>query len=89
MSHLFLDCRRQIDAVDDALFELLKHRAELVAELYAIKKEHQAALRDRSRETEIITRIKNKNDSLLKDDDLILIFRSIFKACLNLQKRLD
>ena len=86
------ELRRQIDAVDDQMHDLLMKRVDLVEQIGRLKAEivgHGAsfALRPK-REIEIMRRLWNRHKGNLDKDILMRIWREIISACINLQSPL-
>ncbi|MBA2709221.1 MAG: prephenate dehydratase [Tatlockia sp.] len=82
--------RNQIDKIDKQLFNLIRNRAKLAAEVAKIKQEHHNPIYYRpEREAQILRSIVANNDSLLPDREVAQIFRDIMSACLALQQPLS
>lgn len=77
--------RREIDALDSKLLELINRRAELAIEVSGLKKKGSLGIYDRSRETEVEGRITGSNPGPLSDEDILLIFREIISRCRSFQ----
>ena len=82
-----LDVRKRIDSIDEQLQTLLGKRAECAMEVAKIK----TAAGDRvfyrpDREAQVLQRIKDRNQSLLPDDEMARLFREIMSACLALEQ---
>jgi chorismate mutase/prephenate dehydratase len=73
------ELRRKIDEIDEKLIELLNKRTELVKEVIEIKEKEKKSVFDPSREKKIIERLINKNNGILKPEDLKIFMESIFK----------
>lgn len=78
--------RREIDQVDSELLHLLKKRSAIIQTLLKAKIASGKNLFDEQRETAILQRIQHQNTSPYSSDDIIEIYRAIFRASLNLQK---
>ena len=73
--------RREIDALDDELVELLDRRAGLAAEIGRLKKGGPAYRPER--EAEILRRISSK---ILPQERMVAVFREIISACRSLEE---
>jgi chorismate mutase/prephenate dehydratase len=82
--------RTEIDNLDQKIQTLITSRAELAKEVAKVKKEanKESAFYRPEREAQILKRVIKRNDSLLKDKDVALIFREIMSACLALEQPL-
>ena len=82
--------RLQIDELDQKIQLLISERADLAAEVAKVKQESntQTAFYRPEREAEVLSRVIQRNKSLLKDKDIALIFREIMSACLALEQPL-
>jgi len=79
------DVRKEIDALDSELLELINKRAELAIEVSALKKKDLLGIYDRGRESEVEGKIAETNPGPLSDEDVLLIFREIISRCRSLQ----
>ncbi len=84
-----LNIRKRIDKIDAQIQALLSERAECAFEVAKIK----TAAGDTSfyrpdREAQVLQRIKDRNTSLLSDDEMARLFREIMSACLALEQPL-
>jgi chorismate mutase len=82
-----LSLREKIEATDRALLDCLKKRADLVQQVGIFKKQHDLAFEDKAREDFLLEKIIENNDTAYSNEDIIEIFRLIFKASLALQKK--
>ena len=82
--------RSEIDALDNKIQLLIASRADLAAQVAKVKKESntQSAYYRPEREAEVLSRVIKRNQSLLKDKDIALIFREIMSACLAIEQPL-
>ncbi|MCL1908529.1 MAG: chorismate mutase [Holophagaceae bacterium] len=81
--------RDKIDSIDDQVLELLNQRAEIVMEVGKLKiaiRPHNPSMRMASREKSILKRLEEKNTGPFPFSSIKLIFKDIFKMCLELQK---
>src|SRR5256885_1478139 len=81
--------RRQIDLIDTKLVALLNERARMAKEIGRIKTKNGENVFDSARESDILTRLVEKNKGPLPHDSIEDIFTSIFSSCRSLQKRLE
>jgi len=82
--------RSEIDALDNKIQLLIASRADLAAQVAKVKKESntQDAFYRPEREAQVLSRVIERNQSLLKDKDVALIFREIMSACLAIEQPL-
>jgi chorismate mutase/prephenate dehydratase len=76
--------RREIDAVDDELLELLNRRAALAARIGALK--NGAGAYRPERETEILRRMAQANPGPLAAERVTGVFREVISACRGLEE---
>lgn len=83
------DTRRQIDAIDVQVLELLNRRAVLAQEIAALKHEGEGApvFYRPEREAEIFARLHARNPGPLDGDAVGVIFREVISACRALEHR--
>ena len=83
------ELRRQIDAVDDQMHDLLMQRVSLVEQIGRLKAEESGSLplfaMRPKREIEIMRRLWNDHKGSLEKYELIRIWREIISACVNVQ----
>jgi chorismate mutase/prephenate dehydratase len=79
------DVRRKIDALDDALLDLLNERASLVAEVVAAKKRARQPFYAPERERAIVERLTAQNPGPFPTAAVGHVFQEILSACLALQ----
>jgi len=84
-----LNVRKRIDYIDAQIQDLLSERAQCAFEVAKIK----TAAGDTNfyrpeREAQVLQRIKERNTSLLSDDEMARLFREIMSACLALEQPL-
>ncbi|MDR2165123.1 MAG: prephenate dehydratase [Zoogloeaceae bacterium] len=87
--------RRQIDAIDAQLLDLLSQRARCAQEVGAIKQRHFVPGEERTRhiyrperEAQVLCRLRDMNRGPLPDESVIFVFREIMSACLLLEEPL-
>jgi chorismate mutase len=81
------DWRRKIDAIDTAMLHLLNLRAELAVEVGRMKREEGVPLRSRTREQEILTRMRELNPGPLDDGTVTKIYQLILDQSIRTQTR--
>lgn len=83
------ELRRQIDAVDDQMHDLLMRRVSLAEQIGRAKNEQSgqgaAVVMRPKREIEIMRRLWNRHKGSLEKHELIRIWREIISACVNIQ----
>ncbi len=77
--------RREIDALDSKLLELINRRAELAIEVSGLKKKDSLGVYDLGREKEIESKITGSNPGPLSNQDILFVFREIISRCRSLQ----
>jgi chorismate mutase / prephenate dehydratase len=77
--------RREIDAIDDQILELLGQRAERNAEIGALKRRTDADVFVPSRELDIFDRLERQNRGSFPTAAIRAVFREIFSASRALQ----
>ena len=82
--------RSEIDVLDNKIQLLIASRADLAAQVAKVKKESntQSDFYRPEREAQVLSRVIERNQSLLKDKDIALIFREIMSACLAIEQPL-
>ena len=84
------DCRKRINEIDDALFDLINERGNVAHEVGRIKGETGLkTYHIPERENAIIQRLINKNNGPYKDEHIETIFNELFSATLALEKPLS
>jgi chorismate mutase/prephenate dehydratase len=84
------DVRRQIDAIDERLQQLLSERA-LLAQQVGISKTASGRTVDfyrPEREAQVLRMVRERNTGPLADEELVRLFREIMSACLAQQEPL-
>lgn len=75
------ELRTRIDAVDAQLLSLLNQRAELAAEVGALKHAEGSPVFRPEREAEVIHGLQERNSGPLKNDGLAHVWREVMSAC--------
>jgi chorismate mutase/prephenate dehydratase len=79
------DLRAKIDALDDRLLELLKDRADVVAEVAEKKRDQQIGTVDPERENDVLHRVLEKGAGKFPKEAILAVFREILSASVSLQ----
>jgi chorismate mutase/prephenate dehydratase len=83
------ELREEIDAIDDALLELLQRRAGKAMDVARVKEaEGRASFYDPERERTIVERLTRARPGALSASAVRSVFREIISACLSLQQPL-
>ena len=77
--------RKNIDAIDDSILELLNKRAELVKEVGKVKTHGKSEFYVPNREKEIYDRLTRNNNGPFSNESIRAIFREIISASLSLE----
>jgi chorismate mutase/prephenate dehydratase len=79
--------RREIDALDAQLLELLNRRAQCARQVGEIKARHGAAGHTYrpEREAQVLRRLQEMNQGPLPDESVTCFFREVMSACLSLE----
>lgn len=80
--------RRDIDAIDQEILELLSKRARHIVTVVGLKALDRRALRDPGREERILERISARNQGPFPPESVRNVFRTIIDASLDLEERL-
>lgn len=80
--------RTHIDRVDSEILDLLNRRIRLAKEIAVLKEKKSQAIYAPQREKEILTSLASSNKGPLPNKELAEIFREIFNACRNSEKKL-
>ena len=80
--------RREIDAVDSQLVELLNRRARLAGEVGEVKRTVDAPVFRPEREAQVIAKLRALNKGPLSGDAVEAIYREVISACRELERRL-
>ena len=78
------ELRREIDAIDDQILDLLKLRTKIVAEVRLYKKDERVKIRP-AREAEIIYRLFAQHDGKFPKRELFRIWRELIVATLSME----
>lgn len=84
MLEVIQDLRRQIDALDDEILELLARRISLANQIGEIKKHCKQEIKDKKREEEILRRLGLQNK--LTRGQIDLIYEAIFALTQQIQE---
>jgi chorismate mutase/prephenate dehydratase len=71
--------RERVDAIDAELLRLLNARADVVAEIYALKERHGVTRFDRTRTGAILDRLAAASSGPLSADDVRALFTPLLK----------
>lgn len=81
------DCRRQIDAVDLKIVELLNQRTEIVNEIGRIKREFSLPIYEPKREDQVFANVAGHNPGPLTSEALKRIFERIIDEMRTIQQK--
>jgi len=84
MARELSDLRREIDAIDDQLHDLLRKRTQIVEEVSAYKQDERVKIRP-AREAEIIYRLFGQHEGPFPKRELFRIWRELINATLRLE----
>lgn len=85
------EIRQQIDALDEQIQLLITQRALCAQKVADIKTQGgrvEAVFYRPEREAQVLRAVRERNNSLLSDDDMARLFREIMSACLALEQPL-
>jgi chorismate mutase/prephenate dehydratase len=86
------DLRKRIDALDDALIELLDQRARAVSQAFEVKRQTGMPLHDPKREQQVLERVEQKmsarSSPVFPVAGVRGVFRNILSACLSVTDEL-
>ena len=86
MDDRILHLGKTIDKIDQQIIRLLKDRMIAAKKVGELKKELQIPIEDRSREREILQRLAEYAGNSITDEQLIRIFKAVFKSSKQVQK---
>jgi chorismate mutase len=86
MDDRILHLRKTIDKIDQQIIRLLKDRMIAAKKVGELKKELQIPIEDQSREREILQRLAEYAGNSITDEQLIRIFKAVFKSSKQVQK---
>ena len=89
MDKRILKLREELNDIDEKILKLLEERMDIVREVGHIKSELDIPIEDKAREKEIIDRLSDHAGKRLTENQLIRIFRAVFKSSKLEQKKLD
>jgi chorismate mutase/prephenate dehydratase len=78
--------RKNIDALDKKIVQLLNKRAQSILEIGKLKNKLNKSIYAPAREKEILTKINKNNRGPLNNEALTAIYREVMSASLNLEK---
>jgi chorismate mutase len=81
------DCRRQIDAVDLKIVQLLNERTEIVHEIGRIKREFALPIYEPKREDQVFENVTSHNPGPMTPDALKRIFERIIDEMRTIQQK--
>ncbi len=81
--------RTQIDRVDSEILDLLNRRIRLAKEIALVKEKENKTIYAPQREKKILKSLASSNKVPLPYKELVEIFREIFNACRNSEKKLN
>jgi chorismate mutase len=81
------DCRRQIDAVDVKIVELLNERTQIVHEIGRIKKQFELPIYEPKREDQVFENVTSHNAGPMTPDALKRIFERIIDEMRTIQQK--
>ncbi len=84
--------RREIDAIDDEIVQLISRRARCAQEVATVKKAQEGELRLQfyrpEREAQVLSRVMANNPGPLPQEEVARLFREIMSACLAIEQPL-
>ncbi|MDB5290562.1 MAG: pheA [Phycisphaerales bacterium] len=80
--------RRQIDALDDQIVNLLNARARVVVEIGKLKQQHNAPIYSPDREKTVLEKVRTLNHGPLPDRCLEAVYRELMSGSFALEKPL-
>lgn len=80
------DLRKEIDALDSRIVELLNERAEVAKKIGVVKRQNNLPIHDSGREKKVYSRILSLNKGPLPNESLEAIYREIIAGSRNLEK---
>lgn len=83
------ECRKEIDAVDRQIVDLLNQRARIVLGLAPLKRAQGVPVYEPNRERLVIDNVDGSNHGPLPDDALKRIYRAVMQEMRAMQNRDD
>jgi len=80
------ECRRQIDAVDRKILNLLNERTRIVEEIGSLKQKLSLPIYEPKREDEVFRNVTSQNPGPLSEDALKRIFERIIDEMRTIQR---
>jgi chorismate mutase/prephenate dehydratase len=87
MTHDLPELRKQIDALDAQLLDLLNRRAALALEVGEVKRAEGSVVFRPEREAQVIHNLQQRNAGPLKADGIAHVWREIMSSCRALEAR--
>lgn len=89
-THPLAQLRQRIDSIDEQLQELISERAQCAMDVAKVKQaEGDTSYYRPEREALVLQKVKDRNTSVLPDDEMARLFREIMSACLALEQPLN
>ncbi len=88
MDKRILKLREELNELDEKILKLLEERMEIVRDVGQIKSELHIPIEDKEREKEIIDRLSEHAGKGLTENQLIRIFKAVFKSSKQEQRKL-
>ncbi|SFV87737.1 Chorismate mutase I / Prephenate dehydratase [hydrothermal vent metagenome] len=91
MNKTLSELRIEIDALDKKIQSLIGQRAELASSVAKVKKtaDDKGSFYRPEREAQVLRKVVERNDNLVKGKDMAHIFREIMSACLALEQGIN
>ena len=86
MDKRILELRKQIDILDEEIILLLKNRMKISKEVGKLKEKLNIPVEDKNRESEIIDRLIQQAGRNLSEEQLLRIFKAVFKSSKQIQR---
>jgi len=87
------ELREPLNGFDRIIIEALVQRAKQAEKIGKLKKQHGLSILDKKREKEHLSDIqklhREYDDSLLSDDELVVVFERVIAACRAVQERIE
>lgn len=86
MDKRILKLRQSIDEIDEKILSLLEERMKISVQVGELKSKLDVPIEDSQRETDIIERLTNNAKGTLTEEQLIRIFKAVFKSSKQIQR---